>query len=175
MIIGGTFSILNDKWRTQLSFVVAPARASAITEGRLGGKTGKVGSNVAVKPPPKGGKDQFPDWLLWAGKQHIGIRNYWILNKWGRWEDYTMKDAAADWAMDKAIRLTVKGGKSVVNRVTTTKPPATYAVPSAVGGSWLAAAGLSWMFGGGIILNALQVVGTPNWSLDSGGEEFAAL
>ena len=119
---------------------------------------------MTSKAPSKGKKDEFGGALAWAAKQYIGAGNYWLLNRWGKWEDYTYRDVAADWATQKALRLTGKVGKSAINHLTTTKPLPTFTPAAAgVGGSWLALGGLSWMVGGGIILNSFQAIGwNPN-------------
>ena len=171
MIVGGTIEIVFKDSSVHLALGTTPVLAS----GRMGGKTGKVGGKVAAKALPEVEKGQLPDWLRWAAKQKVGAGKYYLLNKWGRWENYTMRDAAGDWAMEKAIRLTIKVGKSTVNRVTTSPSPyQPFAAAPAAGGSLLALGGLSWMLGGGIILNAFAVSGgAEKWTWEA--DEFAAV
>lgn len=161
MIVGGTFGVKNPSFfftgSIGLVFDV-PLQMEAI-----GPTTSKRGSGVASKVPSGGSKGEFSDALLWAARQYDPFKFY-AANKLFRWQDYSAREYAEDWAWNKAQRLTVKVGKSTVNKLTTTKPPATFTPAAAgVGGSWLALGGLSWMFGGAVILNSFQAIGwNPN-------------
>lgn len=165
MIVGGTFAIKNPSFFYSGS--IGLVFDVPFQQEPKGSTRSRRGSGVTSKAPSKGKKDEFGGALAWAAKQYIGAGNYWLLNRWGKWEDYTYRDVAADWAMNKAVRLTNKVGQKVIDRATTSPSPyhtGTFAPAAAgVGRSWIALGGLSWMVGGGIILNSFQAVGwNPN-------------
>lgn len=120
MIPSGT-NVLTAKWTYSQSGLLAIA-ATIVSSGRLGGKTTEKDTprpleGVAeVNIPESDWKDGLMEVAIWAAKQRIGAQNYWMLNRWARWEEYTYRDVAADWAMEKAIRLTGKGAKKVVKK-----------------------------------------------------------
>lgn len=120
--------ILEAKWTFSEANLMQVAK-TVIMEGRIGGNFGITTPNVTldgvveVNIPQSAWRDGLQEAVIWAAKQRLGIGNYWMLNRWGRWEEYGYRDIAADWAMDKAIRLTNKVGQKIVDRATRTPSP----------------------------------------------------
>ena len=120
MNIGG-LDIIEAKWTFSEENLSQVAQA-VIMDGRIGGNFGITTPNltlegtVEVKIPKNAWTDGLQEAVIWAAKQRIGAQNYWLLNRWGRWEEYGYEDVAVDWAMNKAIRLTTKVGKKAVKK-----------------------------------------------------------
>ena len=120
MIPSGT-DVLKAKWAYSQPGLMAMA-ANVVSSGRLGGKTTEKDTPrplegvMEVNVPENAWADGLMEVAIWAAKQRIGAQNYWMLNRWARWEEYTYRDVAADWATQKAIRLTGKGAKEIAKK-----------------------------------------------------------